>query len=194
MLGVYKLFVILVPVAVFGVMLASSRAVFDLPAAIGTAFLYLIFLSVAFLRVSSVTVLETEKDTEKVIEEFESDKNPIYALFQPKELKIAGRKVIAYSGKEITFEENDKTLKFSQRGEISSSYEVRVEEAEEGSRIEIENSAEPYTPNKMLVQVIRSRYVFAAIESSGYNITSGHEKLRISHPQNWEIDFRPLEF
>lgn len=193
-LAAYKVVVIMAPLIVFGLFLSSSSYVVDLPVAVGTAFIYLIFLSVASLKVSSVTVLETDKSPEEVRNEFESDQNPIYALFQAEEMDIAGRKVIAYSGKEITFDEKGDTIKFSQRGEVSSSYEVEIEEMEDGTRVEIDNSSEPYTPNKMLVQVIRSRYVFAAIESQGYNIVSGHESLTVSNLRKWEIDYRPLEF
>ena len=196
MLGVYKVALILTPFLIFGALIFSSSYVVDLPIAVGIAFVYLLFLSIAFLRVSSVTVLHTEKTPDEVREEFESDQNPIYALFQPEELTVAGRKVIAYSGKEITFDEQGDTIKFSQRGQVSSSYEVEIHELEdeEGTRIEIDNSSEPYTPNKMLVQVIRSRYVFAAIQSRGYDIVSGHENLRISSLKKWEIDYRPLQF
>lgn len=190
----YKAAVIIVPLVIFVALFLTSDNLLSLPTVLGIASSYAAFLSAAFLKVSSETVLETEKSLKEVREEFESEKNPIYVLFQPREMKIRGRKFVQYGAKKISYNEKGDTIRFSQEGEVSSSYEVSLEKIENGTKVVIDNSSEPYTANKMLVQVIRSRYVFSAIQSKGYNIVSGHESLGILRPSKWELDREPLEF
>lgn len=191
-LNLYRLIILLVPVLLVTWFYISSRALLNSISFYGILLSYVFYLNVSFLKISSETVLESSESKEEVMNLFESDDNPIFALFEPYEEKVRGRTVISYSGKDVVFEEHGDTIKFTQRHEVDSSYEVEVEDKEKGSKITVTNSAEPYSINKLIAQVLRSRYVFNAIQQQDYDVVSGHESLSISDPRKWELDLKPF--
>jgi len=194
-LNLYRLAVLGAPIALLSWYYLSSTASVNSISFYSIMVCYLFYLNPSFLEISSETILESDKPKEIVKKRFKSSENPIFALFEPQEEMIRGRTVIKYSGKNIVFEEEaEDRIKFSQEHDITSSYKVSFEETEEGTRIKVSNLASSYSLNKLAAQVLKSRYVFSAIQKQDYDFVSGHENLSVVHPKDWELDFTPLDF